>query len=277
MKHTLLALLLVYSQMTLLSAQTTHACTAGGVTRSYIKYVPASAPASGAPLVFVLHGFTQTGQAIMGISNFNALADQHGFIVCYPNGLNNSWYIGATGAGTDDVAFLGQLIDTISLYHPVNAQRVYACGMSNGGYLSYKLACEQPNRYAAIASVTGAMTTQMLNSCAPNKPVPVLEIHGTADAIVPYNGSTANIPVLDILNFWNNNNSCSTTATTETELPNTANEGSSVTRFLYDPCASSTYSTVEHLRINNGGAHLGRHKFFVLRTRQCQPRYQRQC
>ncbi|MFM9951324.1 MAG: T9SS type A sorting domain-containing protein [Saprospiraceae bacterium] len=222
-----------------------------GVDRNYLTYVPATLPqGSPAPVVLVLHGFTQTAQGIMNYSGFNAIAETAGFIAVYPNGINLSWNVGFSSTGANDVGFLNALIDTLNIKYPVDLDRVYACGMSNGGFMSYRLACELSDRIAAIASVTGSMTTQTFNDCHPERPVPVMEIHGTSDLIVNYNGATGIKSIPDVIEYWVGQNGCPEFPEI-TLLPDVINEGSRVERSIYRPCAQ--YSEVVLLKVVDGG------------------------
>jgi polyhydroxybutyrate depolymerase len=200
--------------------------------------------------VLVLHGFTQTAQGIMGYSGFNAIADEAGFLAVYPNGINTSWNVGLAGAGANDVGFISALIDTLAAAYAIDNERIYACGMSNGGFMSYRLACELSDRIAAIASVTGSMTTATFNACQPQRPVPVLEIHGTNDLIVPYSGSNGVLPIPTVLSWWVLHNNCDPTPVVN-PLPDLVNEGSTVEQWRYGP--GSAGSVVEHLRVVGGG------------------------
>ena len=156
-------------------------------------YVPAAyQPGDSWPLVFVLHGFTQTSSAIMGVSGFNAIADTGEFIVAYPNGVGNAWNTnsGMTGGSTaDDIGFISALTDTLQALYNIDTTRVFSCGFSAGGYMSHRLACESSRCYAAVASVAGTMSVNAFNACVPSRDISVMQIHGTSDAIVSYNGS----------------------------------------------------------------------------------------
>ena len=161
----------------------------GGVTRSYRLYVPPSYTGTvPVPLVFNLHGYTSNATQQEFYSGMNAVADTAGFIVCYPDGINNAWNSGFTPpyhSGVDDVGFISALIDLLGTAYNVNLARVYACGMSNGGYMSFRLACDLDERIAAVASVTGSMSTLQASNCTAARAVPVCQIHGDDDQTVP--------------------------------------------------------------------------------------------
>ncbi len=210
MKYFLLLIMFVCSA-TIASAQTiTGSIQHDGLERSYRLYVPPNLPQnSHPPLVFNLHGFTSNAQQQELYSGMNAVADTAGFIVCYPDGIGNAWNIGVAGGSTaDDIGFIAALIDKFHLENNIDLERVYSCGLSNGGFFSYRLACEMGDRIAAIASVAGSMTTAMLDECSPQRPMPVMEIHGDADPVVDYNGAIGNSAVRDVFDFWTSNNHC---------------------------------------------------------------------
>jgi polyhydroxybutyrate depolymerase len=181
-----------------------------GIVRNYRLHLPPNLPAgSHPPLVFNLHGYSSNAQQQELYSGMNAVADTAGFIVCYPDGIGNAWNIGVAGGSTaDDVGLIAALIDKFHNENGIDLERVYSCGMSNGGFFSYRLACEMGDRIAAIASVTGSMTTALLNDCDPIRPMPVLEIHGDADPVVDYNGATGIAAIPDVFSYWAGHNGC---------------------------------------------------------------------
>jgi len=104
--------------------------------------------------------------------------------------------------------FLSALIDTISASYNIDPERIYSTGMSNGGFMSYDLACFLSDRIAAVASVTGSMILSRFEICDPQHPMPVMQIHGTADATVPYNGNPLFAHIDTLVNYWVNFNNC---------------------------------------------------------------------
>jgi polyhydroxybutyrate depolymerase len=183
----------------------------GGITRDYILYVPNSyVTGNQVPLVFNFHGYTSNATQQMWYGDFRAIADTAGFIIVHPEGtLDNSgathWNVGWGGSTVNDINFTSTLIDSIASEYSINLDRVYSTGMSNGGFMSYQLACELSDRIAAIASVTGSMNPGWFNSCNPSHPMPVMEIHGTADPTVLYT------TVPNIIDFWRGINNCNNT------------------------------------------------------------------
>lgn len=197
---------------TVANAQGTGACSAGviergviesgltydGMERRYLLYVPESYdPAQPAPLVLSLHGFASNPGQQMEFSNWNTTADAHGFLVAYPQGTDfplrwntdqNTDPDGMLRSSADDVGFISSLIDSLSERYCLDHTRVYATGLSNGGGMSNRLACELADRITAIGTVAGAYNP-LSGGCHPSRPVPVIAFHGTEDDVVPYNGT----------------------------------------------------------------------------------------
>jgi polyhydroxybutyrate depolymerase len=164
----------------------------GGMPRTYQVHVPAGLDHP-TGLVINLHGAGQTGGEQAAITNYNAVADQHGFVVAYPDGIDFSWADGRGASvpdrqGVDDVGFLVAIIDQLSRDYGVAPGRVFATGMSAGGFMATRLACERADLVSAIAPVAGSLGVAY--PCAPSRPVSVLEMHGTADPVVPFAGGT---------------------------------------------------------------------------------------
>lgn len=163
-----------------------------GLQREYLLYIPDSFEA-GKPLVFNLHGYTSTALAQLFYGDFRSIADTAGFMIVCPQGTEDNlgithWNVGWGTSTVDDVSFVSALIDSIYAEYGIDLDRVFSTGMSNGGFMSYVLACQLSERIAAIASVTGTMNLGSFGTCDSQHPMPVMEIHGTADGTVPYAG-----------------------------------------------------------------------------------------
>lgn len=246
----------------------------GGITRTYSFYVPASYnPSRPAPLVFNLHGLGKDGADQAENRDFRPIADTAGFIVVHPDGSiqpliqQRFWNYGSVAGSTvDDVGFIERIIDTISAHYTINQKRIYSAGMSNGGFMSYYLAC-QSNRFAAVGSVTGSMSADMYESCNPSHPTPTIHIHGTSDPLNPYNGSSTSKSIQAVTQFWVNQNGCTATPVV-TRVPN-SNTADNVTadRFVYSGGVNG--HTVEHWRVNGGGHTWPGIKIFTLLGRTC--------
>jgi len=200
-----------------------------GIWRSYRLYIPANySSANARPLILNMHGLGSNAFEQQYYSNFMPIADTAGFLMAYPQGLTTTvatvtstyWNVGIPlTPNTNDVKFLSTLIDTISNRYSVDKNRVYATGMSLGGYMSHYLALNLSNRIAAIASVTGTIYQGVYATANPGRAVPMMQIHGTADSTVPYNGSATGIPIDTLVKFWVNNNRCNPTPV-HTSIPN---------------------------------------------------------
>jgi len=247
----LIAAAVLYIQATAF-AQVNQSFVFDGLVRTYVVYLPQSYQAGDhLPLMIALHGLTQSGNSMMGFSNFNAVADTGNFIVVYPDGVGNAWNVGFSGGSTaDDVGFISALIDTLAAHYQINTERVYACGFSNGGFLSYRLACELTHRIAAIGPVAGTMTDGSAAGCQPEFPIPVLHIHGTADIVVSYNGGFGNQSVNQVLDLWNGFDGCPADPVI-VNLPDIVAEGSTVQRLTWSPCLQGVQ--IQHLKVINGG------------------------
>jgi len=260
LKH-ILSLLTVVLTPVLVSAQTTFtgAIRFGGTVRDYRLYVPrAYTGAQPVPLLLNLHGYGSNNVEQEQYGDFRAIADTANFLVLHPNGTvdaagNRFWnnFVPPGSGGPDDVAFLAALIDSVSARYRVQPSRVYSTGMSNGGFMSYDLACQLSPRIAAIASVTGSMIASRLDACAPVRPVPVLQIHGTADGLVPYLGNGVFLPIPTVINSWVQRNGCNPTPII-TPVPDiNTTDGSTAERQLYT--GGRNGSVVELYRIIGGG------------------------
>jgi polyhydroxybutyrate depolymerase len=188
-----------------------------GLERTYIIYVPAIYDETSAvPLVINMHGLGSNANEQMIYGNFTSIADTANFIVVHPNGTEDgqgqTFWNSFSSVGVDDVGFLSALIDDVSSQYNIDENCVYSTGMSNGGFMSYYLACNLSDRIAAIASVTGSMVIGLPESCNAQHPTPIMEIHGTSDGVVPYNGSIISEPIDDVVDFWVSYNNCNPTA-----------------------------------------------------------------
>ncbi len=253
----LICLLLVSS----LSAQNTISGTiqSGGLTREYLLYIPAAyTGATAVPLLFNLHGYTSNNLEQLFYGDFRTIADTANFLMVLPNGTldaqgNRFWNNFLGNSTVDDVGFMRDLLNKLQSNYNIDANRVYSTGMSNGGFMSYALACELNDRIAAIASVTGSMIQSKLNACNPARPVPVMEIHGTADNTVPYNGSplATFVAIPTLVSAWVGLNNCNPTPSI-TQVPNTnMTDGCTAERQVYS--GGDYGSTVEHYKITSGG------------------------
>ena len=186
-----------------------------GRDRTYIVRTPQRLdPARPAPLVIVLHGFGGSGDLILAQSGFDTKADAEGFLVVAPDGTGDppGWRTVFSFDFTDDVGFIGAIIDSVTRRYPVDPRRIYVAGYSNGGRLAHHVAADLSSRIAAaavVAGLIGARTErgQVNRIEPPRAPVPMLIIHGDADAVVPYTGGRP-IPAPEGGRFWVRANEC---------------------------------------------------------------------
>jgi polyhydroxybutyrate depolymerase len=185
----------------------------GGTTRTFEVHVPASYdPSKATPVVLNFHGFTSNGAQQNLLSGMDAKSDKEGFIAVHPEGIGSSWNAGAccgqaASSGIDDVGFVGDLLDALEETVCVDKHRIFATGMSNGGFLSHRLGCELSTRIAAVAPVAGVLGVP---TCQPARPVPVMHFHGTLDPLVPYDGDpvVGFISVPDTFAGWATREAC---------------------------------------------------------------------
>ena len=170
------------------------------VQRNYWTYVPESV-AKNPALVIVMHGYSGSATGIADYSGMNTVAEEAGFIVAYPQGtvdqqgnaFFNVGYAFHQGAAVDDVDFVRRMIAKLRAEHAINSQEIFATGMSNGGEMSYLLACRASTLFSAVAPVAGSMVGFALQGCNPKRPVPILAISGTDDPVTAYSGDPNNV------------------------------------------------------------------------------------
>lgn len=176
----------------------------GGRTRTFrVRIPPGHNPLSPVGVVYVLHGRFGTGANAETTYGFNGFADGQGWVVVYPDGVDQSWADGrgttpADTAGVNDVVFFDDLHQFLGECFAIDPLRVYACGMSNGALMSQRLGHERAARFAGIATVAGTLATS-LTGTVPTQAISVLMIHGEADSLAPYSGgSTSNGSVFGV-------------------------------------------------------------------------------
>lgn len=225
-----------------------------GREREYLLYVPESYDgAKPVPLVISLHGAGLWGRAQQDVSRWNVVADREGFIVVYPSAAHdlgpNVWEHHPSDDIQKDVRFIADLIDTLQTTYNIDASRIYATGLSNGGGMSFALSCTLSDRIAAFGLVAAAHLTPW-SWCTDQRPVPMISFHGTADAATPYTGGTSWVaprPFPDIERWtsaWARRNRCDPT-------PLESVVASDVTRSAYQECADD--AEVVLFTISGGG------------------------
>ncbi len=186
-----------------------------GVSRTYDLFVPTSYDAGSLnPLVVNFHGLLGSPSGQATFSQFNASAEAHGMLVAYPAGIGASFNAGvccgeASSSNVDDVGFARALVADVSTKMCVDPERVHATGMSNGGHMAHRLACEAADVFASAASVTGVLS--LVAPCLPTRPVSMIQFHGTSDGIVAYDG-IPQVPAM--MQAWAARNGCSAVSET---------------------------------------------------------------
>lgn len=196
------------------------------LTRTYLVHLPPGyTGTTPLPLIIAMHGGFGSATNLQDQSQLSVKADAENFIVVYPEGVKNllnirTWNAGwccgyASNNNIDDVGFINTLLDTLISQFAVDTSRIYATGMSNGGFMSYRLACELSNRIAAIAPVAADLSVPV---CNPSRPVPIIQFHSYLDSSVVYTGGIGNgvsnhynSPHDSVLNAWSLKNNCGNT------------------------------------------------------------------
>ncbi len=217
--------------------------------RSYLVHTPEKYdPKRPIAVVLVFHEAGTNAQTMVPFCEMSKKSDEVGFIAVYPNGTGAAGIFLTWNAGglrgkmaerkADDVKFVGSLLDDLATVVNVDPKRVYATGMSNGGMMCYRLAAELSDRIAAIAPVAGTMA---IAEAKPNRPVPVMHIHGTADRIVPFGGPRQGSPkflsfksVEETVEIWAKLNECKEEPVVE-KLEDKAEDGTTVTKMTFSP------------------------------------------
>lgn len=204
-----------------------------GNKRFFLTYIPSTEKDHKMPLVISLHGGFASPKGMLHLADFRPVADREKFIVVCP-ASKRIWHDGANLHGIDDVKFIDQLISyTIKTYH-VDPERVYVTGISNGGFMTARLACQLNQRIAAVAIV--AATLDIGEGYDLDRPMPALYMHGTADPIVPYKGGKlfgrSAYSQDAVIDKWVALNNCNKTPVVTT-IPDAANDGTSIIKEEY--------------------------------------------
>jgi polyhydroxybutyrate depolymerase len=257
----LLLTAIALSSTFLFAQQSNETITIGSLTRSYVQYLPTGFdPATESlPVLFVLHGLGDNAANMAGIGT-NNIADTARFLVIYPQGTLNSFGSTAWNNATllattsDDLGLMNALMNDMLINYNADPTRIYVTGFSMGGIMSHHLACVMNDRIAAIASMSGTMPSSDISTCVPAYKTPVMHVHGTADGTIPYGAGA--LPSLSLvpqtIEFWQDVHTCALTSDS-TQLPNTANDGITVDRFVYTGCTPD--KSLELWRMN-GADHI---------------------
>ena len=212
----------------------------GNYQRSFIVHVPPNFDyeTQSLPLVFVLHGYTGQAPSMRRYSGFDQIADQENFIVVYVQGTtdafgNTGWNVNVvpTFNFVDDVGLFKALIKYFEASYNIDSSKIFSTGMSLGGFMSYRLACEL-NEINSVGSVTGSMSGYY--QCNPPKKTSTIHFHGTADGVVPYDGVEWSLSARDAHAFWKTHNVCN--SQTEINLPDFNGDGRITKRLISYDC-----------------------------------------
>ncbi len=232
--------------------------------REYFVYTPKGEHNYPLPLLLTLHGGNGKARHMRRFG-FEPVADDAGIVLVYPQGWSG-WADGRQGArilrrtaGANDVGFLRAVIKELINEGIADPARIYVTGVSNGGFMSFRLACELP--LAAIAPQIASLAEGFIDNCQPEQPVPLLMINGTHDRLIPYNGGPVagninggvSIAVDETIHRWREINGCADTVS-KRELADTNKEdNTTVTEFSWNNCREN--AAVKLYRVNNGGHH----------------------
>ena len=227
-----------------------------GIQRQYLVRAPQQVDKPSVPVMYFLHGWTDNITRLDNEFHFQQIADAFGWAIVVPQALDEGsgtmWNAGLTSSNTDDSGFLMALLDALTEPYQLNLDSVFFTGFSMGGFMTHRMAIEHGDRITACAPVSGLITFSM-SSHAPVAPVRMLHIHGTADPVVGYNGSsqyfgTLGLGVEAILDYWKAANGCEGEPTIDS-LPDLHNDGLRFVRYTYD-CGTE----LQHVKVI-GGVH----------------------
>jgi polyhydroxybutyrate depolymerase len=228
----------------------------GGVARTFLVHAPPSYNGTTAvPVVLDFHGLSGNSNQQRNLSRWDDVADAEGFISVYPQGINNAWNAGncCGNTGSDDVAFVRAIIQALAADACIDTRRVFASGCSNGGGMSYRLACEAADVIAAVAPVDfDCVLGQSCGNCAPARPITVVQFRGTADQAVAYEGAGGFVGAQQNLAIWGEINEC--TGAPASLQQNSACQG-------FSACGDSAQTVLCTVQ---GGTHCGSYGSFMI-------------
>ena len=232
----------------------------GGRTRTYQVWVPKSVTRDEAvPLVIGFHGAGSVGSDFRAFAGLDAVSEPLEMIIVYPNSAASDWAEGcgcsnAEKQGIDDVQFVRDLVADLAADYTFDHDRIFLTGVSQGGIFAQHAACEAPDLVAGVAVVASSISRAVAQSCDLQQPMPVLLVHGTADPVIPYTGSTSGTrPVEGVeqaVAFWLGVNGCAAEPTETTTIDPVVDETSTV-RYRYTECAGD--SEVVFFKVQGGG------------------------
>ncbi|MCP4430715.1 MAG: prolyl oligopeptidase family serine peptidase [Gammaproteobacteria bacterium] len=262
----LIASMILFLSHQVLAEQLTLSVEHEGDSRPYLLYMPSHInPQEPVPLVLILHGRGGGTQRMADLSDFNTRADHGGFIVAYPQAIDQQWnYLhGIAGyrESPNDSDYLLKIIDAIQTTQNIDSRRIYITGLSNGGFMTQRLACYAPQRFAGFASVAASGYAGMSIDCQHQSAVSMLYIHGTADSKVPWNGlsiqdangnqQAVTMSMSESLKFWSERNQCSSRVNSR-NLPEAGQSPGTRVR-VYESTGCNANAQVSLYAVFNGG------------------------
>lgn len=217
--------------------------------REYLLYIPESYSDNEAlPIVFNLHGAGGSKESQFELSDFDQLSESENFILVTPEatslGFVTFWNQNSAPNRADDVGFINALIEVISGSYNVDLDRIYIAGSSNGAFMALEIACRLDNKIAAVAAVKGYMLPDQISACNPTKPMAIIQMHGTDDPLVAYDG------VSNTIEFWNSFNQTDEIPEMTTIPDIDPNNGNTASRYQYGNGANGV--EVQHIQVING-------------------------
>ena len=232
----------------------------GNELRTYWTYIPSGLSAnSAAPLLFVLHGNAGSGEDMIAITQhgFEKIADKDKIVVVYPDALERRW--NDQDGTADDAGFLLAIADKLAAESLIDKNRIFIAGISNGGMMAQRLACEHADQVSGIATVAGTLPQKLAGVCKPSRPVPVLIIHGSADPIVPWEGGAVAgfeeygkvLSGRETVAVWTGHNRCRGAAVTATLADRDPQDGTRIRTERFRDCAPG--AAVSLILVEGGG------------------------
>lgn len=217
-----------------------------GLERQYALHIPKSV-SKNVPLLISMHGYTDDALQHRDYTELNKVADENNFIVAYPRGTKdregerffNMGYFFHKEETVDDVGFISELTLYLQDKYNIDPERTFTAGFSNGGDMSYMLACQRPDLFKGFVSVGGLMLEDFKDNCEFTVPIPILEIRGDADKITMYEGDINNETgwgryshIEKTMDFWKTRNGCTTVLRDTIHSPNSReNRRIEITKF----------------------------------------------
>jgi polyhydroxybutyrate depolymerase len=236
-----------------------------GRERHYLMVVPPESRGRKLPAVLALHGALMDGRSMQQIFGLDAIANQEGFVAVYPDGLGRRWNDGRRvpwhrpAESVDDAGFLVSLARRIVDDGFADPKRIYLVGVSNGGIMAFRMACEAPGVFAAFAAIIANMSVGLAKSCQPGRGVPMLIMNSTKDPMIPWGGGPMGfagrygrvVSTEDSVEFWRRNNGCDGNGQRKALPDRDQKDGSTVTAQQYNHCRSG--APVVLITIEGGG------------------------